>query len=43
MMAFPVVFLSIFAAVFGVLAKIYGLLTGKNDEEILAQWRGEDL
>ena len=43
MMAFPVVFLSMFAAVFGVLAKIYGLLTGKSDDDILAEWGGEDL
>ena len=43
MMAFPVVFLSVFAALLGVLAKIYGLLTGKSDEELLAQWGGEDL
>ena len=41
MMAFPIVFLSIFASVFGVLAKIYGLITGKSDEEILAQWGAE--
>ena len=41
MMAFPIVFLSVFAALLGVLAKIYGLLTGKSDEEILAQWGAE--
>ena len=42
-MAFPIVFLSVFAAVLGVLAKIYGLITGKSDEEILAKWGGENL
>ena len=40
MMAFPIVFVSLFAAVLGVLAKLYGLLTGKSDEEILEMWGG---
>ena len=41
MMAFPIVFVSLFGAIIGVLARLYGLLTGKSDDEILEMWGAE--
>ena len=41
MMAFPIVFVSLFGAIIGILARLYGLLTGKSDDEILEMWGAE--
>ncbi len=42
MMAFPIVFVSVFAGIFGVIAlaaaRVVALLTGKNVEEIIEEW-----
>ena len=37
-MAFPVVLIGIFGAVFGALAKIAGMLTGRSDDELIEDW-----
>ena len=38
MMAFPVVFISIFGLIFGVIARMVGVLTGKSDDELIEEW-----
>ena len=42
MMAFPIVFVSVFAGIFGVIAwiaaQVAALLTGKSADEILEKW-----
>ena len=38
MMAFPLVFISMFGLIFGVIAKVVGVMTGRSDDELIEDW-----